>query len=102
MDYAVFILLFLSGFFSGSETALFSIGKINTLSSQSGNAVEKMIADILSTPKRLDWGAARQRADQCRSFGGQRIHYKPISDESLSIGASFFIGSTRGATPSYF
>ena len=55
MDYAVFfILLFLSGFFSGSETALFSIGKVaHARLTQSENTVEKMIADILSTPKRL-------------------------------------------------
>ncbi|MCA9538658.1 MAG: DUF21 domain-containing protein, partial [Myxococcales bacterium] len=55
MEYAVFcILLLVSAFFSGSETALFSIGKVAFARlQQSERRVDRMIADLLASPRDL-------------------------------------------------
>jgi putative hemolysin len=55
MEYLLFtILLLLSGFFSGSETALFSIGKVaHARLQQSELSIEKIIADLLERPRDL-------------------------------------------------
>ncbi|MEE2788733.1 MAG: hemolysin family protein [Myxococcota bacterium] len=55
IDYVVFgVLLFVSGFFSGSETALFSIGKVaHARLTQSSSAVEKLIARLVAQPREL-------------------------------------------------
>ena len=55
MEYFILILLiFLSGLFSGSETALFSIGKVaQTRLRQSETATEILIARLLERPRNL-------------------------------------------------
>ena len=46
---AIFVLL--SGFFSGSETALFSLSSMQVRSYRRGSKVEKLIARLLSHPR---------------------------------------------------
>lgn len=55
MEYALFcILLCVSAFFSGSETALFSIGKVAlTRLQQSPRAIDRLIARLLTSPRDL-------------------------------------------------
>ncbi|MCB9530081.1 MAG: HlyC/CorC family transporter [Myxococcales bacterium] len=55
MEYALFfILLCMSSFFSGSETALFSIGKVAlTRLQQSPTAKDRLIARLLASPRDL-------------------------------------------------
>lgn len=55
MEYALFvILLCVSSFFSGSETALFSIGKVTlTRLQQSPKAIDRLIARLIASPRDL-------------------------------------------------
>ena len=55
MEYLLFgVLVCLSGFFSGSETALFSIGKVaQARLQQSERSIDKIIAELLERPRNL-------------------------------------------------
>ena len=51
--YLLPVLIFLSAFFSGSETALFSIGKADIFRMSNGSAKEKKIYRILVSPEKV-------------------------------------------------
>ena len=100
MDYAVFFILLFLWVFQCPKTALFSIGKSHTLGSPNLRMPSKMIADILSTSKRLLIGVLLGNELTNVAFRWSAIHYKPISDESLSL--ALLYRQHRGATPLIF
>src|SRR5437762_13471090 len=52
--FALLVLLVLSGFFSGSETALFSLSRIKREAMQSrGDAADRAVLRMISNPRRL-------------------------------------------------
>ncbi|MEE2758322.1 MAG: hemolysin family protein [Myxococcota bacterium] len=88
MEYLIFgVLLFMSGFFSGSETALFSIGKVaHARLQQSERKIERVISSLLEKPKDLLVGVllGNELTNVALSIVGASITSQWLSDYSLT------------------